>query len=431
MPTLNEYSRQHEKEGSYVRASVGAAAPITLQVSTIASRIFRSVGYEGGDSLSSKLVWAMYDLDMLYTLSSVDIESTHDDINPEEVLADLDIEGELTEEERARLLAYLEAYCGPDAEHISDLREKLLENTSSEMLDIDPEEWFPERHQLPDSKEEILELLRKWTPPHLTERAEKALFLHEEFVRWSVRTFANHPRLTSTPIVSIADNMVTYELEPTVGADSVTIADARGHERKTTTDFREVSYDFKVQRKYEGTTEYGYVRDETIVHYTADGSQGNRVTLDYDLHRILPPKLAYFGLTEDKPHTSTKLRNHYLEMSFEDLKSNNDKNSKTHPPEFDHAGGGGQAEIDIEQIAPNRDDLWVAEVSRESQSGNLVADTHDGFEVVITGSVSAQIGDHIIVRPPLYDSDQVVVDTAIAADEIPDENTREWIDQRI
>lgn len=166
MTTLNQYTPDSKKEGFYIRANVGGDRPITLQVSHAASRIFETVGYEDGDSVPTELVWAMYSLDMVYTLTSIDLGSEPKDLEPAKILKDLDLENKLTDEERAELISYLEAYSGPDADRIEELRKELLENVSEDELDAVASRtgtWFEDRHQLPETSDEVAARLREWT----------------------------------------------------------------------------------------------------------------------------------------------------------------------------------------------------------------------------------------------------------------------------
>jgi DNA-directed RNA polymerase subunit F len=205
MPSLNEYSEDNDKEGFYIRANVGGSHPITLQVTIVASHIFHALNYQAGDAVPTELVWSMYDLNMLYTLTSVDIGDTPTDTSAAKVLQQLDLDNKLSEEERAELISYLEAYEGPDAERIQQLREELVENLSEEELEqvtTGEGSWFPISNQLPESRDEVANLLYEWSGSNMLRKVHKALILNENFVTWSVRTFAAHQYLHQNPLES-------------------------------------------------------------------------------------------------------------------------------------------------------------------------------------------------------------------------------------
>jgi hypothetical protein len=323
MPTLNQYTPDSEKEGFYIRANVGGNRPITLQVSPTASRIFKTVGYEDGDSVPTELVWAMYSLDMVYTLASIDLGSKPTDLESAKILKDLDLENKLTGEERAELISYLEAYSGPDADRIEELREELLEDISEDELDAVASRtgtWFEDRHQLPETPDEVATRLQEWTDGDRSGLAKKAILLQEDFVMWSVRTFAAHPHLTG--VSKIEEEEIVYKLDPPGSEKNVTIADCRGHDR-TVSDGRTnpSKYDYRITRtKFDGTDEVAHVRGEVIVKYEEfNGDRGSRTILYYDLDKLLPPHRSYFGDSDGNPYSASLLQERFLNQSISEI----------------------------------------------------------------------------------------------------------------
>ena len=263
MPTLNEYDVDNEKDGHFIRANVGGNHPITLQVTVVASRIFKALNYADGDAVPTELVWSMYDLNMVYTLSSVDVEQETNNIDPADVLEKLDLNNQLTEDERAELISYLKAYEGPDADKIQQLKEELLANTSAGALEesnMSGGAWFPSFNQLPETKQEVIDLFRRWCDDAMFERAQKAVLVHEKFVIWSVRTFAAHDNLHENPIDRIEDKEIVYRLTPPEGNKMVIVADCRGHNRSLSRENApDVEYDYRIKRTLsDGTHETAY-----------------------------------------------------------------------------------------------------------------------------------------------------------------------------
>lgn len=436
MPTLNRYSRDSEKEGFYVRANVGGETPITLQVTPLASRIFRIVGYEDGDGVPSNLVWAMYDLDMVYTLSSIDVDATPDAVDPSAVLRDLEIESELTESERARLVSYLEAYSGVDAERVATLRERLLEDVSESALDDAPSVRGGREQpvdDLPETAEDIALTLNVWTPPDRTERARRALLLHEDFVKWSVRTFASHRRLADEPVVAIGEQRIVYEIESSSSVSRVTVADARGHRRTVLTGSGESQYDYQIRRTYpDGTREIGYVSGEYLVKYDSNGERGSATLLKYDLDDVLPPDREYFGDTDDEPYTAEWLTDEYLSLSTEEVRRRMEERGSPAPPRDlpneAEPDGGNEEVVDAIGSMP---ETTVVEVDRVSNSGNLVSEWNDGSMLVVTGSIDADAGDLIVVRVPGGLTTDTQVERAVRLDAVPAEDTSRWLHSRL
>lgn len=438
MPTLNRYADDNEKDGFYIRSNIGGEAPITLQVTPIASQIFRAVGYEDGDTIPTKLVWTMYDLDMVYTLSSLDLDSTPTNIAPGAVLEELGLESKLTEEERAKLISYLEGYTGPDADRVNELRKQLLENTSKDVLEpmsSGESEWFPGFGGLPETLDEVKALLNKWTDSSLTEKAEKALILNEDFVMWSVRTFAAHPLLSETPLIAIGNNELVYELEPAGIADNVTIADNRGNDETVSGEItRSSQYDYRIQRTlFDGSREEAYVRGDTIVRYDSlSGNRGSRLMLSYDLDEILPPHRTFFGGSDDKACDASWLEEEFLSLPINELQSRMKKwGAPTQDAYKNHNEENPEKTESVSQkvIEEIIGIPWVRVLTVDDMSNNNNAKVYlDGNLAVITADIDVDEGDRIVVREPEQEiQDNIQIDRAIPVDNVPSEDTKEWV----
>lgn len=439
MPTLNQYSPDSDKEGFYIRANVGGDLPITLQVSLIASRIFKAVGYEDGDTVPTELVWAMYSFDMVYTLTSIDLDSEPTDPESAKILEDLDLESKLTDEERAELISYLEAYSGPDVDRIEELREELLEDISEDELDAVARRtgtWFEDRHQLPETPDEVATQVQRWTERDRSDLIKKALLLQEDFVTWSVRTFSAHPHLTG--LCKIENEEIVYKLDPPGSEENVTIADCRGHNR-TVSDGRTSpsEYDYRITRtKFDGTDEVAHVRGEAIVKYESfNGDRGSVTILKYDLDKLLPPHQSYFGDSDSKGYTASLLQEQFLSQSISEIKQSVD--DWRDPPE--------QTE-DAEEIKQTEGTVKISDTVKQAIKKTSGASLHtvDGISgndnpkiqinenmLIVVSNIQAEVGTPVVIREHGEYKDNMQVENVVRADKIPEDNAEEWINSRI
>lgn len=437
MPVFHEYADSNEKDGFYIRANVGGSTPVTLQVSAIATRIFKVLGYNDGDAVPPKLVWAMYDIDMLYTLTSVNLESATDNINASKIIDELDLERKLNEDELGRVVSYLEAYSGPDEERIKELREQLLENLSEEdILEWKNEGnvWFHGYKNLPDTADQISSVLTSWCSEDLAERALKAFRLNKEFVAWSVRTFFSHSNLAERPIIAIEDNEIVYELDPSASISHLRIADARGHSRTVAGTAHSTSeYDYWIRRVLsDGTVERAFIRNELVIKYESEGKRGSHTLFSYDLEDILPPEQSYFGNSEDKDIFANFLHDKFLNLPMDEIESRFKKWGSPIPPEEANDSEKSNdkeysniSEDILENIHKN-ENLHIVEVDRESNSGNLVA-YKNSKQVVITTNIQAKPGEYLVIKTPNGLRSETVVAKSIWLNEIPSKNISQFI----
>lgn len=129
MPTLRRYVPSSDKNGFYIQANVGAGAPITLQVSDLAARIFKDNGYRDADTVPTKLVWAMYDVGLVSTSGSTETKSKS--ANVYKAFKHKGVSACLGEKTRRQLVQYLTDYQGPQGRRVRRLRSDLETTKSS------------------------------------------------------------------------------------------------------------------------------------------------------------------------------------------------------------------------------------------------------------------------------------------------------------
>lgn len=132
MPTLNRYADSNEKSGYYVRANVGGSNPVTLQTTNTSERILRDNGYSDGSTVPTKLVWSMYDVDLLRTESSI---STSTPSHSFESLSDAMTDSRLTESTRENLIEYFQSYSGPHQGAVNKLLEDIRHTVSTDTIE--------------------------------------------------------------------------------------------------------------------------------------------------------------------------------------------------------------------------------------------------------------------------------------------------------
>lgn len=129
MPTLRRYVSSSDKNGFYIQANVGAGAPITLQVSDLAARIFKDNGYSDSDTVPTKLVWAMYDVGLVSTSGSTQTKSKS--ANVYKAFNHNGVFARLRKQTRKQLVEYLTDYRGPQRRRVRRLRTELETTKSS------------------------------------------------------------------------------------------------------------------------------------------------------------------------------------------------------------------------------------------------------------------------------------------------------------
>lgn len=395
--------------------------PVTLQVTLLASRIFKLVGYEDGDAIPKKLVDLMYDLDMLYILTSYDQEATPESRNPEAVLDDLGILAKLTDEEKGMLVSYLESYSGPQEEYVEELRERLIgeDQKLKDQQGIDSDFSF---ESPPAGSIEIRSLFLSWAGEDIREEAEAALQLCEPFIWRSVRTFFRHDSLTDEPIFELGDKKIVYELEPVRNNRTLLIADERGNDRKQ---------DYTITRVHrDNTVEKAKVSYNALLDHTERGGSGNYVMMSWDVDKITPPsEPPSLSASKTKP-VSTTLTQEYLENpseapenptlaaeTDERTKENSDSRAKPSSPK--------------EEGIHSSKKWMLFEIDEISNSGNPKIFVQQGMIVLTTVSL-ADPGEKVVVR---WDGDmagnQEVVEQAAPVDMVSNEQPISWLEENL
>ena len=429
MPTLNHYS-DPKRDGLYVLANFGGQHPVTLQVTLIASRIFKLVGYEDGDSVPKKLVDAMYELDMLYTLSSFDAEKAPEMVNPSSVFEDFDILSALTDEERKMLDRHLEQYSGPKEDHVEELREKLLKE-SDISLEKTEVEYGSNLDHLPTTSTEIKSVFFSWTPKRIQNRAENAFYLCENFIRRSVRTFSTHEGLSDTPICSIEDKEIVYEIEPVRNAERVFVADVRGKQSTINANISTSEFDYRIHRMYDsGNKEIAHILNENVIKHESTGKSGSYLIMSYDVDKIIPPREPSPILPEPTNISSELLIDEYLSIPPNEINTHpvESVDIKDEEPaetgEVSEGYPGMQSKIKAIQSSDN----WRAfEVDDISNNGNGKVTLEDTL-IVITDIQNVSKGDEIVVRwNRKAKSNHIIINNAEYLSNVPSENPTSWL----
>ncbi len=126
MPTLRQYVPTSSQTGYYIQANVGAGAPITLQVSELAEKIFTDTGYDDGDTVPTKFVWAMYDVGLISTGDGD--TSTIKSANVYSAFTGHSVSAKLSDQTRAELIQYLKDYRGTQQRRVGRLHRELADS---------------------------------------------------------------------------------------------------------------------------------------------------------------------------------------------------------------------------------------------------------------------------------------------------------------
>lgn len=183
MPTLNEYVPSSSKSGYYIRANVGRGAPVTLQVTNLATRILSDNGFSDGDTVPTKLVWSMYDIDLVYTEGTGPTSSTRRDVAGS--FSDHHIDARLDPATREALIEYLSQYSGARRRSVNRLQTR-LERAQSRNTARTHDEAAGE-----GDKAEAQDRTTRQAPierQSVTEGIDRALRVVQRRLRWGVTT---------------------------------------------------------------------------------------------------------------------------------------------------------------------------------------------------------------------------------------------------
>lgn len=347
MPTLRKYKPSSPKSGYYIQANVGASHPITLQVTNLAETIFEKTGFQPGESVPTKLVWAMYDLGLLYTKNSLDPE-TVEDVSTEDIFRDLNLGNRLSAAEQNELVSYIEVYEGPKKGTLTRLKEEL------EAEEVDPESGQDifgtdtVEEDLPQTEDEaVSELYRMCSS--VKEFRDLKRTIDKQFLLRSLQTFIPHPYADHLKSKVEKSSSIEYKLSHPDRNQTIWLRDSRGE--ITPSESRDIDYAMIIP--CESGEAMAVISDGDVLEFEAspDGEYGVP-ELERDLEWVLP-------------------------TSAVDI-------DETLSTEYTHYDG-----FELEPIRAVRDDsedlLQIVEVDRISNSQNAVIEPDGAPEILDQG----------------------------------------------
>jgi len=200
MPTLNQYVPSSDKSGYYIRANVGASHPITLQVTSLGTRILNEAAYSSGDTIPTKLVWAMFDVGLLYTQSTHSVPEDQGDIYS--AFEAENISAKLTSETRVQLIEFLDTYEGQSQHKVQQLKQVLesyqpTKNNTDSRVSHNRNERFGTA--IPLNKDELISVLFSWSGVNSSggfRELKKRVEIKPSQILSSFQSFFDHPFLT-------------------------------------------------------------------------------------------------------------------------------------------------------------------------------------------------------------------------------------------
>lgn len=342
MPTLKQYVESNPKDGVYILANVGGSTPVTLQVSDTAENVLELLGYESPDIVSTKLVWSMFNVGLLYTNRSLSTSDDSDEaLTTTSLLNELDENSTLTEKERDEIIDKLKQYDGPDKQEIEPLISHLEGSPSSITASTQTIE-----------KEAGIKLISQWiTNPDAVEETRESIDGFDEYAVASIQTFVNHPHLSAPPIWVTDDGVLKYKIKKDDrkrGRD-VFVCDYRFH----------LDYDFTIILSYsDDQYEIGYVsRYGHLIEYeNYAGNIGSRINLSGAIEWAIPDERIQIDVEVDEGF--------YNSTTFREYKGY----------KLDRSIG--TSEIDMAKVR-------VVKVDRISNSDNPIAEVPGGHHLVL------------------------------------------------
>ncbi|SEH62949.1 hypothetical protein SAMN05192561_11534 [Halopenitus malekzadehii] len=344
MPRLKRYVESSEQDGYYVLAHTGQ--PVTLQVSDLGYVIFHFLGYSPNEGLPSKLVWAMYDIDILYSSSSVDLERENQNISQLiEVLDDLDLDKEFGAEDRRRLVEYLKNYEGPDKEDVQEFIERIGLSDDIEIPGKSP-------NPIPTNFKEALSLIERHASSRSDFETSVSRIHDQNYTKASIQSFANHPHLVEESIEVRPHGVIQYELSRDRKGETIIVRDKRITE--------DDPYDYSIRIKYStGGKEIATVKDGYLQEYhNHDASVGARFRISSMLDWILPTTEVEFTRESEETEVGSGYVSEWNGMEL--------------------------IPINVVQH-PDPSDLKIFAVDRISNAGNPVVETEDGILLLDEG----------------------------------------------
>jgi hypothetical protein len=279
MPTLRKYKPSSPKSGYYIQANAGASHPITLQVTSLAETILEQTGYQPGGPVPTKLVWAMYDLGLLYTKSSLDPE-LFEGVSTEDIFREIDIGNQLSAAEKSKLVSYIEEYEGPQKDTLTRLKQEL----ESGEVDLDSGLDTAEE-DIPQTEDEAVSELYLMCSS-VKEFRDLNRIIDKRFLLRSLQTFIPHPHADHLKSKVEKNGSIKYRLSDPDRDQTVWLKDSRGE--ITPSEGRDADYIMSVP--CESGEAMAVISDGDVVEFEAspDGEYGVR-ELERDMEWVLPP----------------------------------------------------------------------------------------------------------------------------------------------
>ena len=284
MPRLREYKPSSKKSGYYIRANVGGSHPVTLQVTTIAQVILQQTGYKSSQSVPTKLVWAMYDLDLVYTNKSLD-PSNVKNVSTEEILQDLDLSNNLSNSEQKRLISYIEEYEGPQKGKLTQLKQELKTASSGNQGKISSN-GHTKVEDVPENVDEAISYI--YTLTHNVDRYQRVKKqIDKTYLLRSLQTFVHHPYADVTKAKISHNHLIRYPITHPDKEITCWVRDHRG--QAVSHQHQDTDYECRIFDE-EGDA-VAIVEKDQITDFTpAANGRYNIQELQSDLDWILPPE---------------------------------------------------------------------------------------------------------------------------------------------
>jgi len=253
MPTLNKYALSNEKTGYFIRANVGGSHPVTLQTTKTAEQIFEDNGYSDGSSIPTKLVWSMYDVDLVFTESSVSSSTPSYSFDS---LSDAVTGSQLTEGTRQDLVRYLGEYSGAHQTQVNEVLNELRREVTSGAI---------EPYDSSAPVQSARKLLRTYSSKS-GDDIEDFLSAVGESARRSLLVFGQ--RASQIIDIKLSDqSTIAYQFAPLSVPGEVTVYDLTSSNGSGGNE----QHEYRIEYDEEGTTSI-YVQEGTV--YKVSGSTG-------------------------------------------------------------------------------------------------------------------------------------------------------------
>lgn len=273
MPTLNRYAPSSQKTGYYIRANVGGSHPVTLQTTPVAERILVENGYGDGATVPTKLVWSMYDVDLLYTESS--LSASTPSYSVQDSLSEVMESSALSKSTRQQLIEYLSSYSGSHQTAVGRLLEDLRATVSLDAV----QKYDPSKQA-----ENAAEFLREFGADEVNVEElfdEYRSELEESLLAFSMRA----PQLEEIDITerpAIGYQFTSLTMPGDVVVYDYSLSDGRGSTGQ---------YEYRIEYREAGTSSI-YVRDGRVQKVNGPTENITRSQAERVADELIPVKLS-------------------------------------------------------------------------------------------------------------------------------------------